>query len=373
MKKKGIMVWFLICFFSHMGITSPSYADNAEILPKGVSRVDLTNNFYFPIDERYDEKGNTEDAAADLNIDLTALAPDLGLPPGFLGMSVVSFNYKITYQKLLIQHGVTDKLSAGVLIPYYWQRNEVEVGIDSTGAVAPLTVEGAQDLLVQNFGYKRVETWSDSGLGDIEAGGRYQYFKTDDWRLAFTGGVRLPTGETDDPDNAVDLAFGDGAYALLFQFNHDYIGIEDVVLNATFRYDLVLPDKETVRVPNVKDQLTDKKEELDRDLGDMIELEASGTYEFSEGFSFSVLYQYAYKLKDDVSGTRGYAYESLETDSDQRSQLYKVGLSYSTIPLFKAKRFPVPMIASISYRNRFAGSGNVLKSEYISFALSVYF
>jgi len=30
----------------------------------------------------------------------------------------------------------------------------------------------------------------------------------------------------------------------------DYIGIENLVLNATFRYDLYLPDKETKRAPD---------------------------------------------------------------------------------------------------------------------------
>jgi len=50
-----------------------------------------------------------------------------------------------------------------------------------------------------------------------------------------------------------------------------------------------------------------------------------------------------------------------------------VGLSYSTIPLFKAKRFPVPLTASISYRDRFTGENNVLDSQYLYFGAMVYF
>jgi hypothetical protein len=78
-------------------------------------------------------------------------------------------------------------------------------------------------------------------------------------------------------------------------------------------------------------------------------------------------------LEDDVDGDQGFAYESLEDETDWSAHYIIAGLSYSTIPLFQAKRFPLPLVASIEYENWFAGSNNTLKQELISFSLTSYF
>jgi len=412
--KRIVVVSLFVLLFSQVGLDI-LYADNAEVVPKGVSRAGVNGKFYSAVDERYNPDGDAEDVAADFNTTLdSSVFPDLalveagfGLPAGSanIGNSVVSFEYGFTIVELAFQYGITDRLTVGIMIPYWDVKNDVSARLDTSNATVgksaalntlapigfldtvPLTTEDAQNLIgsgldingdgtvdIQGFGYEPIQTWSDSGLSDIEVGCRYQYLKTEDWRLAFTGGVRFPTGEVDDPDNLVDYGFGSGAYALLFRFNNDYIGIENLVLNATFRYDLYLPDKETKRVPDDASRpITSNKEEVERDLGDVIELEASGTYQFSETFSFSLLYKYGFGLKDKISGNQGFNYKSLEDETDYTEHVGIIGLSYSTIPLFRAKRFPIPLTASISYRNRFAGSNNVLKSQYIGLGLQVYF
>ena len=140
----------------------------------------------------------------------------------------------------------------------------------------PFTTNDIQNILIQHYGFKRIESWSGNGLSDIELGARYQYLKNDKWRLAFTGGVSLPTGETDDPDDLMDYPLGTGAWALLFRSNNDYTGIKNLILNATLKYDLYLPDKEVMRVPDdVNQPITPNKEEVDRDLGDFIEINTS--------------------------------------------------------------------------------------------------
>jgi hypothetical protein len=207
----------------------------------------------------------------------------------------------------------------------------------------------------------------------MELGLKYQYLKTKNWRLAFTGGIRLPTGEIDDPDDLGDVALGNGAYALLLYLHHDYIVIKNLVLNASLKYDLVLPHKERLRIPqNVNQPITPNKENVDRNIGDAIELDLSATYGISEAFTFSLLYQYAYKMKDIVSGDLGFNYESRESETRTNQHVGIASLCYSTIPLFKAKKFPVPLTASVSYRNRFAGA-NIYKSQYISITLAAYF
>jgi hypothetical protein len=335
----------------------------------------------------------------------------MGAGTGTLGDSVVDFEYDVSKINLGYQYGVTDKLTIGVNIPYWWSKNTVSANLDTASAtigksaigvgfaaplvsiavnpfgdVAVLTTDDIQDLLgagldidgggidIPGFGYERVETWSGNGIGDIDVGMRYQYKKTDDWRLAVTSGVSIPTGETNDPDNLLDYPLGGGPWGLFLHLNNDYTAIEDLVLNGTFRYMLQLPDKETLRVPMDPDlPITRDKEEVDRDLGDIVELEGSASYSLSKLVRLQALYKYAVKMKNEISGDMGFAYDQgLERNSDTTQHVFVTGISYSTVPLYLEKKFPVPFSASIKYRNRFAGE-NVFKSQYISMAISSYF
>ena len=45
-------------------------ADNAEVLPKGISRIRLDTNFFKSIDTRYNDSGDKEDVAIDYNTNL---------------------------------------------------------------------------------------------------------------------------------------------------------------------------------------------------------------------------------------------------------------------------------------------------------------
>ena len=44
-----------------------AYADDAIVLPRGVSRVSLASNFYLSFDQRYNPDGKVEEIAADFN------------------------------------------------------------------------------------------------------------------------------------------------------------------------------------------------------------------------------------------------------------------------------------------------------------------
>lgn len=389
-----------------------AWADSAEVLPKGIWRTGVSGNFWLPIDERFDPDGDTEDVAADFNTPIDSLVvPDLagietafGMPPGSasLGQSVVSFEYRLTDVIYDLQYGVTDKLTVGIHIPYWFQKNEVDARVDTATATVgvnpafgtpgdpygsplipvdaggirddDLATEVVQSYLEAGLGYERIETWSDSGVSDIDVGLRYQYLQNKTWRLAFTGGVRIPTGEEDDPDNLVDLAFGTGAWGLLFQSQNDYLGFGKLVLNATARYDLLLPDSQTLRIlEDVNRPVTPVKESVDRNLGDKVELEVSGQYELSPGFTASLLYRYVFGLKDDVSGDGVYDYSALEDETDITEHIAIAGLSYSTLPLYLDKKFPVPLTVFGSFRDRFAGTNNVLNSSYVTLGVEVLF
>jgi hypothetical protein len=406
--KKTTIIILLLCSTTTFGIVKKSFADSAEVLPKGVSRLDVTSNLYFPVKKQFNDDGDEEDVAADYNTSLDSrYFPDLalveagfGLPAGSgtLGNSIVSFEYEFTDLIFTYQYGLTDKLTLGIYIPYWWQKTKVDARLDSSNATIgrnplwgqvgdpfgtplipialggiPLTTEDILTLLTEEYGYKRLGTWSDSGISDIEIGGRYQYYDSEKWRLAFTGGMRLPTGEVDDLDNLVDEAFGDGAYVLIARLNNDYKVSKNLLLNATIGYELPLSYHEQKRILyDANDPITDIKETVEIDPGDSIKFEASGKYEFTKAVSCYILYKYAHKDKDKVTSPIRVRYQSLEDETDVISHIAIVGLSYSTLSLYMEKKFPIPLDFSISYRTRFAGK-NIFKSKYIILRFSAYF
>jgi hypothetical protein len=422
MRGTKVIVYLFISLFLSMGMTDRSFADSAEVLPQGIFRPHVTTNLYFPVDKRFNEEGHTEDVSTDFNATLNSnIFPALSAldnltgGPGTanIGRSVVSFKYNYTDVIFGLDYGVTDRLTVGILIPYWWQSTDVtKVRLDTKNATVgknpffgtpgdpfggaplipislggiPLTTNDAQNLIgtglkingklaIPGFGYKRLQSWSDNDISDIEAGGRYQYFRNDKWRLAVTSGVRFPTGKVDDPDNLIDQGFGTGAYALLFRLNNDYTGIKNLVLDATIRYDLTLPDKQTKRVTSIHNPIVPETDtdRVSRNIGDVLQVEGSGTYTFWEGWDFSLLYRYAAKTKDHISGKRNLDYAALAEQTDWTYHLFSGGITYSTIPLFRAKKFPLPLKASLEYQNVFAGTNNFLQQQFFSIKLAAYF
>jgi hypothetical protein len=419
---------------------SPASADDALVLPRGNFRLTTENYFYLPITQRFTSHGNLEDLGADFqdrHLDSTvfpalnnpALRALVGGVNPSIGDSQVSFEYHYYILDLGLQYGITDRLSAGFHLPYYVADNLVTAKVNSgPGSSAnvglnplfgrvpgqppvipislggrPLSTADVQQLLgpglpgIPGFGFKPVKTWSGDDFGDMEAGFKYQYLRTADLRLAASVGARFPTGRQDDPDDLVDIPFGLGAYAILLRLHHDYMlsnlwkdpGTRgtpeapqpgDLILNGTFRYDWVLPERSTRRVPNdPTNAITANRERVTTDYGDRFEFELSARYGLARGLWISALYRHAFKTADEVTGTQHFAYQTLEKDTDSREDLYIVGLTYSTLHWYMEKKFPVPLSASVSFRDRFAGAGprtstgQILHSRYFDFALQLLF
>ena len=115
------------------------------------------------------------------------------------------------------------------------------------------------------------------------------------------------------------------------------------------------------------------KEHVNRNLGDIFGVGLAAKYRFTDAFSGSVTYNFLKKAKDNISGDMGFAYDSLQDETEREEQVAMVGITYSTISQYRAKQFPVPMEATLTYRNRFDGSDNALKSEYIGLWLAAYY
>ncbi len=417
----GLSVFLGTAVWAALG--GSAHGDSAQVLPKGVFRTAVTSNVYFPVTERFDPDGKREAVATDFNASLnSSVFPALsrveqgfGMPAGTasLGRSVVSFKYQFYDLVPEAQYGLTDHLTLSIKVPYYWNETKVQARLDASKATVglnpfygsiqdpflgspfvpialggiPLTTRQVKALLgrgldidgdgridIPGYGYKPFSSWSDSGVSDVETVARYQFYQSDHWALAFTGGARFPTGKIDDPDNLVDTGFGNGAYALLARLHCDYTGIQNLFLNGTFRYDIQLPTSMTKRIPpEVNRPLSTEKEKIDIDQGDRFEFEGTAGYDFLGGLlNLSVQYRYGFKLEDEVSGKKS-NYSSLEDETGASFHAVRPGITLSTINRYRAKEFPVPFTASIEYENIFAGSNNFLQQQFLSFKVAVFF
>jgi hypothetical protein len=398
-----------VSLFAILALTTQAFADTAEVLPKGVSSVGFSGKFYWPIDDTWKDDGSRDNPAWKYNGALTsAIFPSIalveagfGMPAGSgnLGSTDITFKYSFQIYEFAFLYGITDNLSAGIKIPYWFARNDVTANLNTTAATlgknifygqpgdpyhspfiplgypgaVKLTANDVQQLIATQYGYKRVENWSNDGLGDIEAGLKYQFLKTPNWELAAQLSVLFPTGQSDDPDSLVDYGLGTGYWAVHFRSFNDYVGIKNLRLNATFKYDLNLPQNVVMRVPdNANRPITPNKEEVQRDPGDAIGLELSTYYEIEKGFGLRATYMATWGFRDKVSGHSNFRYDQLEVQTDYREQVYIVGLAYNTLAFYAEKKFPVPLFAFANYRNRFEGY-NVFKSQYFEVGLGMYF
>jgi len=376
-------------------------ADSAAVLPANVSRAYWDFYRYQPTTQRYNQDGDREDlafpftnAALDSSV-LTSLAPLDPLVGGTasIGDVSVAYQYDIDVLDAGYSYGVSDKLTVGLHIPYYWITNNVDASFDSTSANVglnpstgtccipisagglPMDTDDVQNLISSEYGFNELETWKKEGIGDIELGMKYQLFVADRSAFAITSGLRIPAGYEDDADTLNDVPWSYGNYAVLLRLHYDYVisnlrspepkrlyqGVPtagDVVFNLTFRYDYMLADKKWMRIGDSPSQIfTNNREKVSRKLGDLFNIEVSAKYQVTRALALAGLYTYGFKLKDDISGNMGYNYESLEAYTDSSQHVIVVGASYSTLAAYSEKQFSVPMQIDIAFRNRFAGEG----------------
>ncbi len=144
MMVKRLYLGGLLVLFCFQWLSNISFAGSAEVLPKGISKGHLVTTHYFSINERYDESGDIENLAENYNsvldssvfTSLGLMEKGFGLPAGFanIGETEISFELQLTQLNLTYEYGITDKLTAGINIPYYRAKNKVDARIKSDKA-----------------------------------------------------------------------------------------------------------------------------------------------------------------------------------------------------------------------------------------------
>jgi len=296
---------------------------------------------------------------------------------GFTGVPIVPLSDSISAPDLFkgIQRGIKYNDGTADVKNKDWDYPE-------NGMVA----DDVQNLLNALYGYDRFDDWDGGmGIGDIEIGFKYQYYKTDNFRFALQTGVRLPTGKNDDPDNMVDIPYGNGQTDVALYLMNDYVSPwEELWFNFTLRYVVQLPDKQELRVPSdVNKPLTGYKEEVDRKLGDYAELEFEVHYNPIDVVSIEFMNFVYIKARDHIDQKARWVnyqgvdtfvnYQSLRDETDKWSYEVQGSIGFSTLPWVKAeykkpegeRKFILPIEAAAKYRRIITGKNVDLAHQFI--------
>ena len=262
----------------------------------------------------------------------------------------------------------------------------------------PLAYEHFQSILTDSAFLvigRRLTDIERSHLGDIEVGAKLLLLdtfgapvgraptRTSGARLAVGGLLRLGTGQRDSPEDFADIGTGDR------QRDIELRGALDLVLarrwwgSAVARYGIQRADQLPLRVPflvpgpalsETPFPAAARQFEIDRDLGDYLELEFSPRFTPNANFAFSGHYRLRRKQADrysaancaSVDPTLCTALAMLGEDTEHREQRAGFAVTYSTLSGYSRRRSPWPLEISLSHTQVLSGRG--VRKEFITAA-----
>ena len=409
-------VAFGLCAFS------ASAQEDAKVLPNGFSRVKAVGVFTLPITRLFDNNSQAALPAAALNqtVKMSDLAAkDTGanalygalnaVQPGLgdtLYKADLIADVQITQSRYIVaaEHGFTPKLSVGVIVPVVTYQVDASFKADITNQAdalladpsvnsQPAIVAGLnqfkasapsqttyEQLIFTSKGYKTPSAMSVTGLGNVELGGKYQYFKNDLLQAAFVGGLRVPTTtHYADQSNLFDQDLGSHAYDVGLRLQQDLQPANWITIGSAAKFNIPLPYHQNRAFIHPGETLpdltkTDSFDTVEVVKGPTLDSEISASFHLMDGaIDPSVIYGYSLSAKNSIRGGRtDLDYRAAEANTQSSAHTLELGLNYSTIPAFRAKKFPIPGMGRIAYNNTFWGT-NTPRVGYVRFDLTVYF
>ncbi|MFA6237888.1 MAG: hypothetical protein WC635_11210 [Bacteriovorax sp.] len=320
-------------------------------------------------------------AAVDLYLDSLSAADYANFSFGTFQGSASS---KVTAQVIGGGYGLTDQLTMYGFIPFYSAVVDLQIARTSKGRnnvggaiqlenLPDVDVRLIQSLFVNYYKYQPLGKWQATDFGDAELGMMYQVSKYKNSGTLINFGAIVPSGRTDNPDILQDIAFGDGQWDAFFEFGGGVTLSEDWSIDNSYRFTYQFPYTDTVRLPesNVF-PVTATKGSADIKLGNKYQTNLQGNYRLSEQWSSSLIYSLEYVEPSNYKSSSANADRILEENSEKISHVGRVNLGYSTVNLYKKKKFFMPMNFNLAVQSVFAGK-NVPKYERADFEMSFFF
>lgn len=386
--------------------------EHTKVLPKGVRNVDMkvvTGN----INEKTDAYGSRDALSKPLAQPLTfdkvakeetgikqAQLKAFMLQNGFsegdsLGSYTGDIQGRVNVWAPIMSWGISDRLTLAVAVPVYSASTAVKVGFrpnDNANRFLNLLadpyanqVEAAQEAggklnravgflnekLVNN-GYRSLQDWSATGVGDITMAAKYRALDSKRLAVATTFGAVAPTGRTDDPDILNDIEFGTGNWGIFGQVAADQpLGSWKLFLNEYLKHTYQIPGQKEVRMIGDDEPIVSEKRRVYFRLGDKTEMGASIQFEPAFGLVTGVGYSYLRKGQDSYAGA-GASRDILERATDQEAHTAEAMLGYSAVPAYMRGEILAPFSLTLAYKYQLV-SRNMPVTNLAEFDLNLFF
>ncbi len=400
--------------------------ETARVLPKKISRFRIVGVVTEGVSRTYDNDGRVELITGSLNRSVTVndLANAAGgttgeqlktliqtlnaISPGSGdSLAGADLNSQFSTQAQIFlpafEYGLTERLSLGIRMPIEkrivtnrFSANSVNNAAAmraSVGALDATLDAGLATFSAQNFdtaffdsslfaskGYQTPHDFSSTDPGDVEFGGKYNFYKSDDWVHSVLIGARAPTGKksslTDPFDKGTSKECWGTAAQYLAEFNVGRVtlgGAAKYTYNFSDTRDRAVPKDANDSLPSLLPQ-DGQVLSVHRKTGNQLDTELSTLYTFP-GNAVGVwgAWQYSDKATDSFQGSKpNLYYAGLSNGTGWNQHMAEIGAQYSTIPAFRKGKIAVPMEVSLLYNTPFAGTNSVI-SPYTRLDLMVYF
>lgn len=395
-----------------LGASGAVAFESAKVLPKGVRSLNI-RTVETEIDQTTDGNGERVPLAEPLNQQLTfakiAQGED-GLKAEQLRAFLASNDFSedesvgeftadlkghISVIAPITSYGVSDRLTVAMALPIYTAQTSIAVGFrpnetanafmaalakpenNQTAAAHEAAdklnnaVGRLNDKLSDN-GYRELEDWEGQGVGDMTLAAKQRFMSLTRFGAASTMGVVAPTGKVDDPDVLNDIAFGDGQWDVFGQLAFDEEILDRLTLNQHGKYTVQLPGDKNVRAVTADEEIEVQYTETRFKLGDKIDAGTSLVWEPRFGLVTGIGYTYFRKYGDLYRELGDETAAELERDTDQVAHNGEAVLGYSTVPLYQAGSFAVPLELKLSYTRQFV-SENMPVSDLAQLDFSLFF
>lgn len=387
--------FLLIPFFS-----ASAFGAYYDVLPKGVRNLTYQYTMTGDITGRYTNAGNLQGYNINANINADTIKGINTAVDTYLGTlsadDYKSFSFgtfqgnavsNVKVQGLGGGYGVTDKLTFYAFIPFYSATVNLNIertakGRNNVGTAIQLEnlpdvdVRLIQSLFVNYYKYRPLGKWQATDFGDMEFGAMYQLRKWGNAGALMSFGAVAPTGRIDNPDILQDIGFGDGQWDAFFEFGVGYSfrgSLSRLSFDQWNRVTYQFPFDTDVRLPDSSSfPVTSNKGKAHIKLGNKVQTNFQTNYVLSDDWNTSLTYTLEYKEQDDYRSSSAVADKILEEGTERISHTGRLSLGYTTLNLFKQKKFFLPLSMNLAAQSIFAGK-NTPKYERADFQIRFFF
>ncbi len=389
--------------------------ENTKVLPKGRYSVRY-NHHHAEISDGTDASGMKYKLAEKLSKNITfkdLVGQKSGLEKTYVETFLLVNGYEgneklLNFQADLKAHvdvsvpslsyGITDQLTLALFVPIYQARTQVSVGTSLTDIAhrfAKDLSENNQQASLREFqnkmnqaslmlnsalqmhGYQKLGEWNKQAMGDLALGTKWNFYQHEYFKGATLVGLFAPTGRQDDPDNLIDIGFGDGSWDAFSGLIFDQpLGL-GFTLNEYTKYNYQFLSKKKIRVPEEEaDLLNAKNKNLQVKQGNIWESGASiqwqGQSSFVKGLFTGVGLQRTVKEKDSFYGVTPQEKKWIEKNTDSAVQGLDLQVGYNGISAYLDHEIPFPFEISLGQLRHLSSKNSPIKN-ISQFDLKMFF